>query len=57
MKSLARINAPGVRSHFGYIVDTLGGAAIIKVSCKEDWMEWIETPHCIILGSVFLELL
>ncbi len=57
MKSLVKINAPGVNSHFGYILDMIGGAAVIKVPCKEDWMECLETQHCILFGSAFLEKL
>lgn len=55
MKTLVKINAEGIHSRFGYIVDEVCGMALIKVSCKLDWMECLECEHCIILGSSYLE--
>lgn len=51
MKKLVRIKATGYNSHFGYVVEERNGAALIKVPCKTDWMDWIECPNCIVLGK------
>lgn len=55
MKTLVKINAEGVYSRFGYIIDEVGDMALIKVSCKLDWFKCLETEHCIILGSTYFE--
>lgn len=56
MKTLVKINASGVHSHFGYIVDEYKDVALIKVSCKSDWLEFLEDPHCIILGKAYFKI-
>lgn len=55
MKTLVRINTPLVSSKFGYIVEEADGMALIKVGCKDDVLEWLCEPHCIILGSTLYE--
>ena len=54
MKKMVKISANDVNSHFGIVIDECNGAFLIKVPCKEDWMEWLETPHSMILGSDFV---
>lgn len=54
MKKLVRINAQNVSSRFGYIVEEFDGAALIKVGCKADNLEWLP-ENCILLGSDLYE--
>lgn len=55
MKQKVKINAPGVSSKYGYIVEDCGEYAIIKVGCSVDHLEWLEEDHCIILGCSYYE--
>lgn len=54
MKKLVKINAKNVNSHFGYVIDECGGASLIKVPCKADWMGCLEQKNCIIIGSAYI---
>ena len=54
MKQKVRINAEGVSSRYGYIVEDFGDCAIIKVGCSVDRIACME-DHCIILGSDLYE--
>lgn len=56
MKKFVRIcGAENVKSHFGIVIDYSKGILLIKVPCKEDQMDCLETPHCMILGSDFVK--
>ena len=54
-KRKVRINAAGVSSKYGYIVDEFEDMALIKVACSTDWLKCLIVPHCIILGTDLYE--
>ena len=54
-KQKVRINAAGVSSKYGYIVDEFEDMALIKVGCSADWVKSLVKPHCIILGTDLYE--
>lgn len=49
-----RINAPGINSRFGIVLDSFDGANLIKVACSSDWMKCLIEEHCILLGDSYL---
>lgn len=54
---LVKINAKGINSRYGYIVERTfqGQAALIKVGIKADWQKFWCEPHCIMLGKELFE--
>ena len=49
-----KINAAGVNSRFGIVLDSFGGMNLVKVACAADWMDCLEEKHCVILGDSYL---
>ena len=49
-----KINAPGVNSRFGIVVDSFDGMNLVKVACAADWMDCLEEKSCVILGDSYL---
>lgn len=54
-KRKVRINAAGVSSKYGYIVDEFEDMALIKVGCSTDWVKCLAEPYCIVLGANLYE--
>ena len=57
MKKMVKINAVGVNSKYGYIVEDFGDFALIKVSCKNDHLDCLTEENCIILGKDLYEVI
>ena len=57
MKKMVKINAVGVNSKYGYIVEDCGDFALIKVGCKNDHLDCLTEENCIILGKDLYEVI
>ena len=53
MKKMVKINAVGVNSKYGYIVEECDDFALIKVGCKNDRLDCLSEENCIILGKMY----
>ena len=57
MKKMVKINAVGVNSKYGYIVEECDDFALIKVCCKNDHIDCLSEENCIILGKDLYEVI